>query len=206
MCVFCCLKSMCLKHSLWSLFPGESILPLCFSFLNSKPGSISKRCQLPCNLHLPQQQSLRILLHKELISIYTNCVSTGSHFLVSAMDHSKGSTPNPSVSSTQIHNSENATPGRYTCYDTGIFLSLYIVLATTSTVNVASEAFEQSEKVVNAQQSIEITDAHRELARRPIQKTSRGIGDDQAGEKMKRRMTSRIGKILGKVAGNLKVE
>ena len=124
------------------------------------------------------------------------------------MDHSitQRSTPNPSVSSTQIHNSENATPGRYTCYDTGIFLSLYIILATTSTVNVASEAFEQSEKVVKAHQSIEITDAHRDLARRSTRRTRRGTGESQAGEKKKGRMTSRIGKILGKVVGNLKVE
>lgn len=102
------------------------------------------------------------------------------------MDHSitQESTSNPSVSSTQIQNPENAKPGRYTCYDTGIFLSLYIVLATTSTVNVASEAFEQSEKVAKAHQTIEITDAHRELARRPSRKTG-CKGEYQAGEKKK---------------------
>ena len=117
----------------------------------------------------------------------------------------QGSTPNPSVSSPQIHNSENATPARYTCYDTGIFLSLYIVLAITSTLNVASEAFEQSEKVAKAQQTIEITDAHRKLARRPSRRRGRK-GDYQAGEKKKGRMTSRIGKLLGKAVQNLKAE
>lgn len=108
------------------------------------------------------------------------------------MDHSltQGSTSDPPVSPTETPTSENAAPGRYTCYDTGIFLSLYIILATTSTVNVASEAFEQSEKVAKAHQSIEITDSHRALAKRPGRKARRGTGDDQAGEKKKGRMRS----------------
>ena len=106
------------------------------------------------------------------------------------------STSNPSVPPTQIHTSKHATSGRYTCYDTGIFLSLYIVLATTSTVNVASEAFEQGEKVAKAHHSIEITDSHRALTRRPSHRARRGIVEDQAGEKRKGRMRSPIDKWL----------
>lgn len=117
------------------------------------------------------------------------------------MDHSitQGSTSNTPVPSTHIPGSENTTSGRYTCYDTGIFLALYIILATTCTVDLASEAFEQSEKVLKAHQSIEITDAHRELAKRPGRKARRGAGGDQAGEKKMGRMRRRIGKLLERI-------
>ena len=99
-------------------------------------------------------------------------------------------------------NPENGTPGRYTCYDTGTFLALYIVLGTTCTVDIASEAFEQSEKMSRAHPRIQITDAHEKLARRPSRKERRGTAEDQAAEKGKGRMR----KWLEKVVRNLEAE
>lgn len=124
------------------------------------------------------------------------------------MDHSitQGSAPDTRVTSTHIYSPGNATPGRYTCYDTGTFLALYIVLATTCTVDVASEAFEQSENVSKAHPNIEITDAHAGLARRRSRKVRRGIGEKHASEKKKGQMRSRIGELLKKVLENLKAE
>ncbi|CAF9924239.1 MAG: hypothetical protein ALECFALPRED_002714 [Alectoria fallacina] len=121
------------------------------------------------------------------------------------MDHSiiHSSASNTSVPCTHVYGSENATPGRYTCYDAGTFLALYIVLATTCTVNVASEAFERSEKVSKAHQNIEITDAHGKLARRPGWKVRRGTGEGQGDEEKK---GTRIGKWLEKIGRNLKAE
>lgn len=112
---------------------------------------------------------------------------------------------NTSVASTHIYSSENATPGRYTCYDTGTFLALYIVLATTCTVDAASEAFEQSEKVSKAHPNIEITNAHAKLAKRRSRHIRRDTDKNQAGEK-KGRMRSRISKWLEKVVQNLYAE
>ena len=69
-------------------------------------------------------------------------------------------------------------------------------------MNVASEAFEQSEKVSKAHQNIEITDAHGKLARRPSRKVRRGTGEGQGDEKKKK--GTRIGKWLEKIVRNLK--
>ena len=150
------------------------------------------------------------------IFTYTNCVSTieakrnKNHAnLASTMDHSitKASSSNSIVTSPHAHNSEKATPGRYTCYDAGTFLAVYIVLATTGTIDVASEAFDQSEKMSKAHQHIEITDAHEKLARRPSRKVRRSAGEDQDGEKKKKgQMRSRIGEWLEKAVRNLKAE
>lgn len=127
--------------------------------------------------------------------------------LVSKMDHSttQGSASNTSVTSIHICNSENGPPGRYTCYDIGTFLALYIVLGTTCTVDVAGEAYEQSEKASKAHQNVEITDAHVKMARRPGRKVRRDTGENQAGEKGADEI-SRIGKWLEKVVRNLKAE
>lgn len=125
------------------------------------------------------------------------------------MDYSttQGSTSNTSAPSAHTHSSENATPARYTCYDTATFLALIIVVATTRTVDVADEAFEQAEKESKAHRSIEITNAHHQLARRPSRKVRRCTGADQAGaEKRNGRMRSHIGKWLDKVVQSLKAE
>lgn len=117
--------------------------------------------------------------------------------------NTQDSTSNASMQSTSVHATEDETPGRYTCYDTGIFLALYIVLATTSTVEAAAEAFEQSENVSKAHQKIQITDAHAELTRRP---SSKGRGLEQANGKVKGRMGLRVGGLIKKVVRDLKGE
>ena len=124
------------------------------------------------------------------------------------MGHSITQAPvyNTSVTSTHIYNPDNTTPGRYTCYDTATFLALYIILGTTCTINVASEAFEQSEKVSKAHKNIEITDAHEKLARRPNRGVRYGSGKDEAGKKKMRQIRSRIGEWLEKVVRKLKAE
>ena len=124
------------------------------------------------------------------------------------MDHSitQASSSNNSVTSPHVYSPEKATSGRYTCYDAGTFLALYIVLATTGTIDVASEAFEQSEKMSKAHQHIEITDAHEKLARRPSRKLRHSAGGDQDGGKEKGQMRSRIGEWLERVVRNLKAE
>ena len=124
------------------------------------------------------------------------------------MDHSiaQASVYNTSVTSTHIYNSDNTTHVKYTCYDTATFLALYIILGTTCTIDVASEAFEQSEKVSKAHKNIEITDAHKNLTRRPSREVRCGTSEDQAGEKKMRQMRSRIGEWLEKVVRNLKAE
>lgn len=113
-----------------------------------------------------------------------------------AHSNTQVSTSNASTQSTKVQASEDGTPGRYTCYDTGSFLALYIVLATTSTLDAASEAFEQGENVSKAHQKIQITDAHVGLARRP---SSKGRGPEQADGKVKGRMGLRVGGLIKKV-------
>ena len=111
-----------------------------------------------------------------------------------------------SVTSSQLDFHKDTTPGRYTCYDTGTFLALYIILATTSTVDAASQAFEQSEKLVNAHQKIEITDAHAALARRPTSNVGRTGSEEQAGKEANGRMGSRFCSQVKKLVQKLKGE
>ena len=111
-----------------------------------------------------------------------------------------------SVTSTQLDYHEDTTPGRYTCYDTGTFLALYIILATTSTVDAASQAFEQSEKLLKAHQKIEITDAHAALVRRPSSNVGRNRSEEQAGKEENGRMGSRFCSKVKKLVQNLKGE
>ena len=111
-----------------------------------------------------------------------------------------------SVTSTRLGFHEDMTPGRYTCYDTGTFLALYIILATTSTVDAASQAFEQSEKLLKAHRKIEITDAHAALARYPISTLGRTGSEEQAGKVENGRMGSRFRSKVKKLVRNLKGE
>lgn len=69
------------------------------------------------------------------------------------------------------------------------------MLATTSTVGAAADAFEQSENVAKAHPKIQITDAHAELARRR--------GPEQADGKVKGRLGLRVGGLM-KVVRDLK--
>ena len=112
-----------------------------------------------------------------------------------------------SVTSTQLNFHEDTTPpGRYTCYHTGTFLALYIILATTSTVDAASQAFEHSENVLKAHQKIEITDAHAALARHPSSNLGRTESEDQAGKGENVRMGFRFCSKVKKLVQNLKGE
>ena len=111
-----------------------------------------------------------------------------------------------SVTSTQLNFHEDTTPGKYTCYDTGTFLALYIILATTSTVDAASQAFEHSENVLKAHQKIEITDAHAALTRHPSSNLGRTKSKEQAGKEENRRMGSRFCSKVKKLVQNLKGE
>lgn len=120
-----------------------------------------------------------------------------------AHSNTQDSTSNASMQSTNVQPTKGGTPGRYTCYDIGIFLALNIVLATTSTVDAAAEAFEQSENVSKAHQKIQITDAHVGLTRRPSLK---GGGPEQADGKVKRRMGLRVGGSIKRVVRDLKGE
>ena len=111
-----------------------------------------------------------------------------------------------SLTPTQLEFHEDTTPGRYTCYDTGTFLALYIILATTSTVDAASQAFEQSEKLLKAHQKIEITDAHAALVRHPSSNVGRTRSEEQAGKEENGRMGSRFCSKVKKLVQNLKGE
>ena len=113
-----------------------------------------------------------------------------------------GSASHASKKSIHVCTSEDATPGRYTCYDIGTFLALNTVLATTCTVDVAKEAFEQSESVSKAHQKIMVTDAHAGLARGSNSKLEHRIRGDQTGEKKEGRMRSRVGSLMNKVVRN----
>lgn len=79
------------------------------------------------------------------------------------------------------------------------------MLATTSTVNVAGEAFEQSENSSKAHPSIEITDAHAGLAGgagakvRRSRSEERGDGEVKVKGKGKGRMGSRVGGLMKRV-------
>lgn len=77
------------------------------------------------------------------------------------------------------------------------------MLATTCTVNVASEAFEQSENLLKAHPSIEITDAHAGLAGGAGAKVRRSRseerGDGEVKVKGKGRMGSRVGGLMKRV-------
>ena len=112
----------------------------------------------------------------------------------------------PSVTSTQLDFQEDTTPGRYTCYDTNTFLALYIILATTSTLDAASQAFEQGEKLLKAHRKIEITDAHAALARHPSSNLGRTGSGEQAGEEGNGRIRSRFWSKVMKLVHSLKVE
>ena len=111
-----------------------------------------------------------------------------------------------SVTSIRLDFHEDMTPGRYTCYDTGTFLALYIILATTRTVDTASQAFEQSEKLLKAHRKIEITDAHAALARHASSKLGRTGSEEQAGKEVNGWVGSRFCSMLKKLVQNLKDE
>ena len=110
-----------------------------------------------------------------------------------------------SASNDSVTSTPDATPARYTCYDTGTFLALYIALATSGTVELARDAFEQSENVSKAHPTIEVTDAHVKLATRHSRKVKRGTGEDEAEEKTDG-MRYRIGKWLQEIMRDLKAE
>ena len=112
----------------------------------------------------------------------------------------------PSATSTHVQIHEDTTPGRYTCYDIGTFLALYLILATTRTVDAASEAFEQSEDVLKAHPKIEITDAHAALVRRLSSNVRHHRSEEQSGEREKKRMGSRFGSKVKKLVQDLKGE
>ena len=114
--------------------------------------------------------------------------------------------PKASATSTQLDFHEDTTPGRYTCYDTGTFPALFIILATTRTVDAASQAFEHSENVLKAHKKIEITDAHAALARHPGSNLGRTESEEQAGKEENGRMGSRFCSKVKKLLQNLKGE
>ena len=114
--------------------------------------------------------------------------------------------PKAATTSTQHKFHEETTPGRYTCYDTGTFLALVIILATTNTVDAASQAFEQSENVLKAHQKIEITDAHAALARYPSSNLERTESEKEAAMEENGRMGSRFCSKVKKLVQNLKGE
>ena len=160
------------------------------------------------NLFTHSYTASTIFKHTNIISAIQLKRHQTKIYLVTTMAHSTAqcSTSSASIPSIHVHAAEDTTPGRYTCYDTGIFLALIIVLATTSTVDVASEAFEQSENVSQAHEKIQITDAHVELARRPSLKERRGAGREQVDGNMKAWMGFRVGVLMKKVVRNLKGE
>ena len=109
-----------------------------------------------------------------------------------------------SVKPTLLDSQQGTTPGRYTCYDTGTFLALFIILATTSTVDAASQAFERSEGLLKAHRKIDITDAHAALARHPSSDLGRPESEDQPGKGAKGRMGSRFCSKMKRLLQNLK--